>query len=130
MPVPPLVRLTHHPHRVESRTETVSLLRPGVSRYVSRTVSVALPPDGRVVQYTVGATLSVPSETVQKDVTLRIDHPEHVRARVVSRSALARTRSETTAMTTTLASDAPYQCPGAARPHPNARARHTQSRDR
>ena len=89
VPLPPLVRLTHHPHRVESRTETVSLLRPGVSRYVSRTIPVALPPDGTVVNYTIGATLSVPSETVQQDVTLEIDHPEHVRAEVVqSRDAL------------------------------------------
>ena len=109
VPVPPLVRLTHHPHRVESRTETVSLLRPGVSRYVSRTVSVALPPDNRVVHYTIGATLSVPSETVQQDVTLVIDHPEHVKAQVVQRDALARTRTETLAMTITVAGDAGYR---------------------
>ena len=106
---PPLVQLTHHPHRVESRTETVSLLRPGVSRYVSRTIPVALPPDGTVVNYTIGATLSVPSETVQQDVTLDIDHPEHVRAEVVQRDALARTRSESVALTTTLAADSVYQ---------------------
>ncbi len=108
VPLPPLVQLTHHPRRVEQRTETVSLLRPGVSRYVSRTVSVALPPDGQVVNYTIGATLSVPSETVQQDVTLDIDHPEHVRAEVVQRDALARTREETVAMSTTLAADAAY----------------------
>ena len=108
VPQPPLVQLTHHPHRVEQRTETVSLLRPGVSRYVSKTVSVALPPDGKVVNYTIGATLSVPSETVQQDVTLDIDHPEHVRAEVVSRDALARTTSETVTMSTTLAADVAY----------------------
>ena len=108
VPQPPLVQLTHHPHRVEQRTETVSLLRPGVSRYVSKTVSVALPPDGKVVNYTIGATLSVPSETVQQDVTLDIDHPEHVRAEVVSRDALARTTSETVTMSTTLAADASF----------------------
>ncbi len=108
VPLPPLVQLTHHPHRVEQRTETVSLLRPGVSRYVSRTVSVALPPDGQVVNYTIGATLSVPSETVQQDVTLDIDHPEHVRAEVVQRDALARTTSETVTMSTTLAADRAY----------------------
>ena len=108
VPLPPLVQLTHHPHRVEQRTETVSLLRPGVSRYVSRTVSVALPPDGQVVNYTIGATLSVPSETVQQDVTLDIDHPEHVRAEVVQRDALPRTTSETVVMSTTLAADVAY----------------------
>ena len=105
---PPLVQLTHRPQRTEQRTETVSLLRPGTSRYVSRTVSVALPPDGRVVQYTIGATLSIPSETVQKDVTLEIDHPEHVRAEVVQRGPLARSRKETVVLDTTLASDASY----------------------
>ncbi len=108
VPQPPLVQLTHHPQRVERRTETVSLLRPGVSRYVSRTVSVALPPDGQVVNYTIGATLSVPSETVQQDVTLEIDHPEHVRAEVVQRDALARTTSETVTMSTTLAADVAF----------------------
>ena len=108
VPLPPLVQLTHHPHRVEQRTETVSLLRPGVSRYVSRTVSVALPPDGQVVNYTIGATLSVPSETVQQDVTLDIDHPENVRAEVMQRDALARTTSETVTMSTTLAADVAY----------------------
>ncbi len=109
VPLPPLVQLTHHPHRVEQRTETVSLLRPGVSRYVSRTVSVALPPDGQVVNYTIGATLSVPSETVQQDVTLDIDHPEHVRAEVVQRDALTRTTSETVTMNITLAADTGYR---------------------
>ncbi len=109
VPQPPLVQLTHHPHRVESRTETVSLLRPGVSQYVSRTTPVALPPDNKVVNYTIGATLSVPSATVQQDVTLQIDHPEHVKAEVVTRDALIRTRSETVVMTTTLAADAAYQ---------------------
>ncbi len=108
VPLPPLVQLNHHPHRVEQRAETVSLLRPGVSRYVSRTVSVALPPDGQVVNYTIGATLSVPSETVQQDVTLDIDHPEHVRAEVVQRDALAKTTSETVVMSTTLAADVAY----------------------
>ena len=108
VPLPPLVQLTHHPQRVEQRTETVSLLRPGVSRYVSRTVSVALPPDGQVVNYTIGATLSVPSETVQQDVTLDIDHPEHVRVEVVQRDALARTTSKTVTMNTTLGADVAY----------------------
>ncbi len=108
VPLPPLVQLTHHPHRVEQRTEAVSLLRPGVSRYVSKTVSVALPPDGQVVNYTIGATLSVPSETVQQDVTLDIDHPEHVRAEVLQRDALARTTSETVTMNTTLGADVAY----------------------
>ena len=106
--LPPLVQLTHHPHRVERRTETVSLLRPGTSRYVSRTVSVALPPNGDVAHYTIGATLSIPSETVRKDVTLEIDHPEHVRAAVVQRAPLSSTRDETASLSTSLASDPSY----------------------
>ena len=115
---PPLVRLTHHPRRLERRTETVSLLRPGVSRYVSRAVSVALPPDGRVVQYNIGATLSVPSETVQKDVTLEIVHPEHVRAEVVERDPVARTRSETVALAASVAADPTFQALSLPQPTP------------
>ncbi len=33
--LPPLVQLTHHPRRVERRTETVTLLRPGTGQTVS-----------------------------------------------------------------------------------------------
>ena len=123
------MQLTHHPHRVEQRTETVSLLRPGVSQYVSRTIPVALPPDGTVVNYTIGATLSVPSETVLKDVPLEIDHPEHVRAEVVSRDALARSRSETVAIRTTLAADAAYQALALPDPTPTPEARHSPAPD-
>ncbi len=115
---PPLVRLTHHPRRLERRIETVSLLRPGVSRYVSRAVSVALPPDGRVVQYNIGATLSVPSETVQKDVTMEIVHPEHVRAEVLQRDPVARTRSETVSLAASVAADPPYQALALPQPTP------------
>ena len=67
-----------------------------------------MPPDGQVVQYTIGATLSIPSETVRQDVTLEIDHPEHVRAEVVRRDPLSRTRAETVPLSSSLASDPSY----------------------
>ena len=41
VPVPDLVRLTHHPQRTEDRTRTVRLWRPGTGRTVSRTVTVS-----------------------------------------------------------------------------------------
>ena len=40
IPAPPLTQLTHHPERTEYRTETVSLLRPGTTRTVSKSVTV------------------------------------------------------------------------------------------
>ena len=43
---PPLVQLTRHAHRIERRTKTVTLTRPGTGQTVSETVSVALPNGG------------------------------------------------------------------------------------
>ena len=130
VPRPPLVQLIHHPQWTESRTETVSLLRPGTSRYVSRTLSVALPPDGRVVQYNIGATLSVPSETVRKDVTLEIVHQEHVRAEVVQRDPVARTRSEALTLAASVAADPPFQALSLPEPTPTPEpAQHQPAND-
>ena len=106
--LPPLVRLTHRPYRLERRTETVTLVRPGTSQTVSETVSWT-DDEGNVSSQTVSATLSIPSATVQKDVTLEIEHDEHVRAELVSRPPLSKTRSERLSLGAGIAADDDYR---------------------
>ena len=108
IPLPPLVQLTHHPERTEYRTRTVSLWRPGTSRSVSETVTVTHD-DGTTTQHVVTATLSIPGETVYRDVTLTILHPERVVAEVVDREPLDRTREEFLSMESSVGSDAPFE---------------------
>ena len=108
VPVPPLTQLTHHPERTERRTTTVSLYRPGASETVSEMVTVTHD-DGTTTQHVVTATLSIPGETVYRDVTLTIVHPEHVRAEVVDRGPLSRTREESLELVSSVGSDAPFE---------------------
>ncbi len=104
IPIPPLTTLTHHPERTEKRTETVSLWRPGTTQTVSETVTVTND-DGTTTEHTISATLSVPGETVQKNVTLTIVHPEHVKGEVVERSPVTKTRVETLNLASVIGSD-------------------------
>ncbi len=106
--LPPLVQLTHRPYRLERRTETVTLVRPGTSQTVSETVSWT-DDEGNTSSQTVSATLSIPSATVQKDVTLEIEHDEHVRAELVSRPPLSKTRSERLSLGAGIAADDDYR---------------------
>ena len=53
-------------------------------------------------------SLSCGEYSVSRTVAISVHHPEHVRAEVVQRNALSSTRTGTVAMTTSLASDAPY----------------------
>ena len=106
--LPPLVRLTHRPYRLERRTETVTLVRPGTSQTVSETVSWT-DDEGNVSSQTVSATLSIPSATVQKQVTLEIEHDEHVRAELVSRPPLSKTRTERLSFGAGIAADDDYR---------------------
>ena len=108
IPIPPLTQLTHHPERTEHRTKTVSLWRPGTSRTVSETVTVTND-DGTTTEHTISATLSVPGETVYRDVTLTIVHPEHVKAEVVERSPITRTREESLSLASAVGLDDPYE---------------------
>ncbi len=91
--MPTLVQLTHHPRRLEWRTETVTLLRQGTSQTVSETVTVPLPNGGNT-RHTISAYRSIPSATVQKQVTLEIEHPEHARAELVQRQPGSKARTE------------------------------------
>ena len=107
IPIPPLTTLTHHPERTEERTETVSLWRPGMTRTVSETITVTNE-DGTTTEHVISATLSIPGETVQKDVTLTIVHPEHVKAETTDRTPIARTRSESLSLASAVGSDDPF----------------------
>ena len=106
--MPPLVQLTHHPERTEYRTRTVSLYRPGTSETVSETVTVTNE-DGTTTERTLSATLSIPGETVYRDVTLTIVHPERVEAETVERSPIAGSRDETLALASSVGTDDPFE---------------------
>ena len=108
IPIPPLVTLTHSPQRTEYRTETVRLVRPGTSETVSETVTVSHQ-DGRQTQHVVSATLSVPSETVSRDVTMTVVHPERVVAQVEEREPLTPVRTERLSLHASIGSDDPYE---------------------
>ncbi len=107
VPLPRLVRLTHRPARSEVRTRTVSLLRPGTGRTVTRTVTVTHP-DGTKTKHDVSAYLSIPSKVITRQVSVSVYHPAHVRAKTEARSDLARTRSGTVALGLAIGADADY----------------------
>ena len=106
--LPPLVALTHHPKRDEEITTRVKLYRPGTSRTVSETVNL-LHLDGTTTQHVISATLSVPGTTVARDVTVTVEHEEHVRAEVMERAPLARTRIEALDMASTIGADDSFE---------------------
>ncbi len=108
VPMPDLVRLTHHPARTEMRTQRVSLWRPGTGRTVSRTVTVTHG-DGTTSSHVISAYLSVPGAVVTRYVTIRIHHEEHVRAVVEPQSPIERTRTETLALSQDIGADAPFR---------------------
>ena len=89
IPMPPLTRLTHHPTRVEHVTKTVHLHRPGDSDSDSETATVSCD-DGATSSATATAYAYVPSVTIAKQVTVDVQHPEHVKAETVERSPISR----------------------------------------
>ena len=111
IPMPPLTRLTHHPERTERRTETVSLWRPGDSDSDSDSETITVThDDGTTTEHTVSAYAYayVPGTTVYRDVTLTIVHPEHVKAEVVERSPISRSRAESLSLASQVGSDDPF----------------------
>ena len=108
IPVPPLTQLTHHPARVQHVTKTVHLLRPGDSDYDSETVTVSCG-EGATSSATATAYAYVPSVTIAKEVTVEVQHPEHVRAEVVERSPIAKTRNESLSLASSVGSDDPFE---------------------
>ena len=93
IPMPPLTQLTHHPARVEQVTKTVHLHRPGDSDSDSETATVTCD-DGTTSSATATAYAYVPSATIAKEVTVAVQHPEHVKAETVERSPVTRSRDE------------------------------------
>ncbi len=117
IPIPPLTTLTHHPERTEKRTETVSLFRPGTTQTVSETVTVTND-DGTTTEHTVSATLSILGETVQKDVTITIVHPEHIKAEVVDQAPIVKTREDSLSSESAVGSDDPFKVLALPQPEP------------
>ena len=107
IPVPLLTQLTHHPERTEYRTETVSLLRPGTTKTVSKSVTVTHD-DGTTTEHVVSATLSIPSKTVRRDVTLTIVHPERVESETVVREPIVKSREESISLASAVGADDPF----------------------
>ena len=117
IPIPPLTQLTHHPERVEQVTKTVHLHRPGDSDYDSQTVTVTNE-DGATESATATAYAYVPSATIAKQVTVEVLHPEHVKAEVVERSPITRSRDEALSLASGIGSDDPYEALALPEPEP------------
>ena len=107
IPIPPLTVLTHHPERVEHVTKTVHLHRPGDSDYDSETVTVTNE-DGSTSSATATAYAYVPSATIAREVTVDVLHPEHVKAEVVERSPVSRSRDEGLSLASGVGADEPF----------------------
>ena len=121
IPIPPLTVLTHHPERTEERTETVSLYRPGASDSDSDSDTITVThDDGTTTEHTVSAYAYayVPARTIDKDVTITILHPEHVKAETVERAPVAGSRDESLALTSHVGSDDPYAALAVPEPEP------------
>ena len=108
IPIPPLTRLTHHPERVEQVTRTVHLHRPGDSDSDSETATATCD-DGSTSTATATAYAYVPSATIAKEVTVDVLHKEHVKAEVVERSPISRSRDETLALASGVGTDDPFE---------------------
>ena len=108
IPMPPLTQLTHHPERVEHVTKTVHLHRPGDSDSDSETATATCE-DGATASATASAYAYVPSATIAKEVTVDVLHKEHVKAEVVERSPITRTRAESLTLASAVGSDAPFE---------------------
>ena len=106
--LPPLVQLTHHPARVEHVTKTVHLHRPGDSDSDSETATVTCD-DGATSSATATAYAYVPSATIAKQVTVEVQHPEHVKAETVEREPVTRTREESLSLAAAVGSDDPFE---------------------
>ena len=78
-PLPPIVRLTHHPSRTEQHSQTVNSVDPESG------------------------------ETVSETITFNVTHPAYIGAKVSQRSPQVRNRQEQLALTTSIAADAVYQ---------------------
>ena len=79
IPLPPIVRLTHHPARTEQHSQTVSSVDPESGEALSETV------------------------------TFNVTYPAYIGAQVSRRSPQVRNRQEQLALAASIAADAPYE---------------------
>ena len=79
IPLPPIVRLTHHPARTEQHSQAVSSVDPESG------------------------------EATTETITFNVTHPAYIGAKVSQRSPQVRNRQEQLALSTSIASDAVYQ---------------------
>ena len=100
--------MTHHPARVEQVTRTVHLHRPGDSDSDSETATATCE-DGATSSATATAYAYVPSATIAKQVTVDVQHKEHVKAETVERSPIAGSRDETLALASSVGADDPFE---------------------
>ena len=117
IPIPPLTQLTHHPERVEQVTRTVHLHRPGDSDSDSQTATATCE-DGSTATATATAYAYVPSATIAREVTVDVLHKEHVKAEVVERSPISRSRAETLALASGVGADDPFEVLALPEPEP------------
>ena len=117
IPMPPLTRLTHHPARVEHITKTVHLHRPGDSDSDSETATVSCE-DGSTSSATATAYAYVLSVTIAREVTVDVQHPEHVKAETVERSPIGRSRDEALALASSVGADDPFEVLALPEPEP------------
>ena len=107
IPIPPLTVLTHHPERTEQVTKTVQLHRPGDSDSDTQTATATCE-DGTTATATASAYAHVPSATITREVTVDVLHKDHVKAEVVEREPLTRSRDEALSLASGVGSDDPY----------------------
>ena len=107
IPIPPLTQLTHHPERVEHVTRTVHLHRPGDSDSDSETATATCE-DGATASATATAYAYVPSATIAREVTVDVLHKEHVKAEMVEREPVTRSREESLSLAVAIGSDDPF----------------------
>ena len=107
VPLPTVTVLEHRPARVERVTTTVQLYRPGDSDYDRQTVTVTHD-DGTTSSATAEAYAYVPSTTISRDVTVDVQHEEHVRAETAAQSDVTRSRLQRSELRAILAGDAAY----------------------
>ena len=117
VPLTPLVELTHHPERTERLTETASVSTPAYGDTVTETVTIPNG-DGTFTEHSVTASCSAPASTVSQDVVFNVVHIERIEAAVTERTPLARTRTETLALDSSVWADDAYRALTVPEPEP------------
>ena len=99
----------------------MSLYRPGASDSDSDSETITVThDDGTTTEHTVSAYAYayVPGATIQKQVTLTIIHPEHVKAETVERDPIVGAREETLAFASGVGADEPFEVLALPEPEP------------